>query len=317
MVEPHTECAGEACQQRGAPPGGVVPNSSTFNGAGNVKPEPRKHCRHGQKKVHRKGKVKCVPQRKECRSRQEGRLAMRPPVDLRSSASRSPKENLKMSRHFAFALTTALVVAAALRRSLDCFSLVADPRRQPPQQPLGTHQQCPGNHHDAGIGRRRPDARSGGKKLGCLGTSNELGELACLFFVGSELPPGVEPTPISTAEQLKTVLEPIYGPTVEVSGGPVGAAPLIVTVPGVSVPTISGLLTKKESEEQGKGRFGDATNKVLSNGGSGRLIVTVTNLGNEVVEAEGLPSNDSRRTAGGSGRNWLRSVLGRQWPGGM
>jgi hypothetical protein len=65
VVETHTECAGEACQQRGAPPGDLAPNSSTFNGAGNVKTKPRKHCRHGQKKVRHKGKVKCVPQKKK------------------------------------------------------------------------------------------------------------------------------------------------------------------------------------------------------------------------------------------------------------
>jgi hypothetical protein len=61
VVEQHTECAGEACQQRSAPPGVVAPNSSSFNGAGNLNVKPRKHCRRNQRKVRRKGKVKCVP----------------------------------------------------------------------------------------------------------------------------------------------------------------------------------------------------------------------------------------------------------------
>jgi hypothetical protein len=129
----------------------------------------------------------------------------------------------------------------------------------------------------------------GGKPIGCLGTQNELGELGCLFFVGPDLPPGVDPTAITTAEQLKTVLEPLYGPTVKVDGGPVGVAPLTVTVPGVAVPTIGGFLTREEAEQKEEIRFGKVTNKVLSNGGSGRLVVTVTNLGNETVEAEGSP----------------------------
>jgi Tfp pilus assembly protein PilW len=62
--EQHSECAGEACQGRTAPPGDVVPNSSSFNGAGNLKSKPHKHCRQGKKKVKRKGKVKCVPKKK-------------------------------------------------------------------------------------------------------------------------------------------------------------------------------------------------------------------------------------------------------------
>jgi hypothetical protein len=62
--EQHPECGGEACQQRGAPPNGVAPNSSSFNGAGNLEVKPRKHCHRGQRKVRRKGKVKCVPKKK-------------------------------------------------------------------------------------------------------------------------------------------------------------------------------------------------------------------------------------------------------------
>jgi hypothetical protein len=213
--------------------------------------------------------------------------------ELQSSASRVKKENLKMSRRFviaATALATALVIAAALPAMAGAASpwwqILDGSRPSNLWEPTDSVQEIQTTPEFEAVAQM---LEVEGKKIGCLGTANELGELACLFFVGSELPPGVEPTPISTAEQLKAVLEPIYGPTVEVSGGPVGTAPLIVTVAGTSVPTIGGLLTKKESEEQGKGRFGDATNKVLSNGGSGRLIVTVTNLGNEVVEAEGLP----------------------------
>jgi DNA-binding beta-propeller fold protein YncE len=63
-VEQHTECNGEACQHRGLPPGESAPNSSTFNGAGNLKQKPRKHCKKGQRKVKQKGKTKCVKAKK-------------------------------------------------------------------------------------------------------------------------------------------------------------------------------------------------------------------------------------------------------------
>jgi hypothetical protein len=61
---PPAPCAGEACQPSGSPPGDTPPNSATFNGAGNVKQKPHKHCKKGQKKVRRHGKVKCVKAKK-------------------------------------------------------------------------------------------------------------------------------------------------------------------------------------------------------------------------------------------------------------
>lgn len=57
-------CVGEACQPSSSPPADSPPNSAGFNGPGNVKSKPHKHCRKGQKKVHRKGKVKCVAKKK-------------------------------------------------------------------------------------------------------------------------------------------------------------------------------------------------------------------------------------------------------------
>jgi hypothetical protein len=65
VEEQHPECAGEACQPKGLPPGESPPNSSTFNGAGNVNQKPRKHCKKGQKKVKRHGKVRCVKKHKK------------------------------------------------------------------------------------------------------------------------------------------------------------------------------------------------------------------------------------------------------------
>jgi Tfp pilus assembly protein PilW len=72
VAEQHTECSGQACQQRGLPPGEPAPNSSTFNGAGNLKAKHAKHCRHGKKKVRRKGKVRCVPRSRSHRHGKHG-----------------------------------------------------------------------------------------------------------------------------------------------------------------------------------------------------------------------------------------------------
>jgi hypothetical protein len=61
VVEPPpAPCAGEACQGSETSPGRPPMTSATFNGAGNVNQKPHKHCRKGQKKVKRHGKVKCV-----------------------------------------------------------------------------------------------------------------------------------------------------------------------------------------------------------------------------------------------------------------
>jgi len=111
------------------------------------------------------------------------------------------------------------------------------------------------------------------ESIGCLASETFIGELGCLFFVGAP--------PTSNAAQLETLLEPIYGSDVEVTGGPVGVAPLVVTVPGRSVPPIF------FNEDNNQQTFGTAENKVISQGGSGRLIVTVTNLGDEAVDATG------------------------------
>ena len=114
-----------------------------------------------------------------------------------------------------------------------------------------------------------------GKIVGCLGSATFLGELGCELFLG--LPA------ITSAGQLATALEPFYGSDVEVIGGPVGESPLVVTVPGRSVAPIG------FNEEEGQPRFGTVKNEVESLGGSGRLVVTITNLGDEEVDATSNP----------------------------
>jgi hypothetical protein len=224
-------------------------------------------------------------------------------AELQSSASRVKKETLKMSKRFTVAIATlaaALVVAAALPAIAGAASpwwqILDGSRPSNLWEPTDSIQEIDAKPEFEGVVQM---LEVGGEPIGCLGTENELGELGCQFFVGPDLPPGVDPTAISTAAQLKTVLEPIYGPTVEVSGGPVGVAPLTITVPGTGVPTIGGFKTRAEAEVEENIRFGEVTNKIVSQGGSGRLVVTVTNLGNEAVEAEGLPVTIADELPGG------------------
>jgi hypothetical protein len=117
----------------------------------------------------------------------------------------------------------------------------------------------------------------GGKSF-CLHSETPLGGIGCAVFYG-ELPT------ITNAEQLEEALETVYGtPEVQVTGGPVGAAPLVVTVPGRGEPAI-GLPDPNDPSPH----FGTGTNHVISGGGSGRLLVTVTNLGDAPVDATNVP----------------------------
>ena len=106
-----------------------------------------------------------------------------------------------------------------------------------------------------------------GENIGCFGAGASA--FLCGFF-GLPL--------VETAAQLKPVLETAYGGPVEVTGGPVGENPMIVTVPGRNVPpvTFTPLL-------------GEASNNVISPGGSGRLVVTLTNIGDEKMDASTIP----------------------------
>jgi hypothetical protein len=110
----------------------------------------------------------------------------------------------------------------------------------------------------------------GGSTVGCLGTQNPLGEGVCVGLTGFQ--------PSETAAQLEAVLESAFGTSaVEVSGGPVGGEPFKVNAPG-GVPAI-----------KFANGFGSADLKVIAPGGSGRLVVTATNLGHAPVDATETP----------------------------
>jgi hypothetical protein len=122
----------------------------------------------------------------------------------------------------------------------------------------------------------------GGEAIGCMGAGGTLGlsaEQICQFIAGF-------PSAVETAAQLEELLEPVYGTgEVEVTGGPATTQPFTITVAGRSVSPVQ--VTPLNNEVFGI--FGTAETKIISPGGSGRLIVTVTNLGDEEVDGSGTP----------------------------
>jgi len=208
---------------------------------------------------------------------------MKPLAERLGPAARTPKENPKMSSRFAIALaaiTAALALFAALPAvagaTTPWWQILDGSRPSNLWEPTDSVQEITATTGEAfgfeGVVQKMEINR---ESIGCLGTENFLGEAGCAGFVGA---------PATTnATQLEALLEPIYGTDVEVTGGPVGVAPLVVTVPGRTVAPIF------FNEDDGQFRAGTAENKIISLGGSGRLVVTVTNLGDEAVDATGEP----------------------------
>ncbi|MGB8510596.1 MAG: hypothetical protein WCD76_19650, partial [Pyrinomonadaceae bacterium] len=97
---------------------------------------------------------------------------------------------------------------------------------------------------------------------------------------------------ITTAVQLEAALEAAFEtPTVQVSGGPVekGAgltAIFLVTTPGRPMPVVSLVTANPEVEAK---FIGSGQAKILSAGGSGRLALTITNIGDAPVDATTTP----------------------------
>ncbi len=112
-----------------------------------------------------------------------------------------------------------------------------------------------------------------GEVIACLGA----GDFAayCPFFVQDK---DENPAPVvETASQLEAALEAASGKDVTVTGGPTGGEPFTIKASG-SFPTI-----------EVEGLIGKAAGKVISPGGSGRLLVTLTNLGDAPLDATEVP----------------------------
>jgi hypothetical protein len=126
------------------------------------------------------------------------------------------------------------------------------------------------------FGQAAAGIKVGEEPVACLGATF-FAEFACPSYG----------FPVSeTAAQLKEALEPSLGPEVEVTGGPAGGEPFIITVPGRAAPPIT---PYQIEEEPFNTIFGKFTSRVLSPGGSGRLVVTLTNLGDAPVDATSTP----------------------------
>jgi hypothetical protein len=124
----------------------------------------------------------------------------------------------------------------------------------------------------------------GGEVVGCLGSGGFPLTPEILIpaeqFCQAETSHGAD----ETAAELQTTLEAAYGGTVQVTGGPPGVAPMEVTTPGRWVEPLKLTVIKF----QGVFDMGTAQTSVISKD-SGRLVATVTNLGNAPVDATDTP----------------------------
>jgi len=120
----------------------------------------------------------------------------------------------------------------------------------------------------------------GGEVVGCIG-AGELGLPATLLC---ELETGFPAA--ETAEQLEAMLEAenAYGPgEVEVSGGPAGSPFEVTTEWGKPALSVSALLFEGALE------LGEEVGSKVTSEGSGRLTVTLTNLGDAPMDATSTP----------------------------
>ncbi len=118
-----------------------------------------------------------------------------------------------------------------------------------------------------------------GKVVGCMGSETFLAPIICEVGIGFPA--------IRTAAELESLLEAAFETSeLEVTGGPVGGAPFVVR-------TASGAPTVTVNTELEPGPppvlVGNASTKVISPGGSGRLVLTITNLGDAPVDATESP----------------------------
>jgi hypothetical protein len=111
-----------------------------------------------------------------------------------------------------------------------------------------------------------------GENIACLGAGDFAAFCPAFVQDKDENPVAV----VETAAELEAALEAASGKDISVTGGPTGGEPFKIEAPGMFPLQVEGLI-------------GSAAQKTINPGGSGRLVVTITNLGNEAVEAEGSP----------------------------
>ena len=123
----------------------------------------------------------------------------------------------------------------------------------------------------------------GGEVIGCLGEGLG-GTVGCFEGTGK--------APVSSAAALQAMLEatPQYsaGEGVKVSGGPVGGAPFLIETPKRWAP---GPVAVRVLPFEGAA-LGSASSEVISEG-SGRLVITLTDLGNGPTDGTPVHIHDS------------------------
>jgi hypothetical protein len=116
-----------------------------------------------------------------------------------------------------------------------------------------------------------------GDVVGCLGTDN---------FAGTEVCASAGFAPTTTAPQLQALLEGVFGAgDVEVTGGPVAGDPFLVTIRNQGAAPTIGVVPI----EYFGAKFGKVETTLIAAGGSGRLLLTVTNIGDAPVDATETP----------------------------
>jgi hypothetical protein len=194
------------------------------------------------------------------------------------AAADSTKENHPMSKRLASLLAAASLIALVIlpiasAKATSPWWQVLDGSRpshlwEPKSnvQEIETHLGVEFGEEFAVIG-----VEVEGTMVGCLGLHTFFSEAICEFVVGF---PARE-----TAAEFESLLESAFGTsTVDVTGGPVGGAPLVATTVGRSAPAITL-----------KPFVGSGTSRVIEPGGSGRLVLTITNLGDAPVDGTETP----------------------------
>jgi hypothetical protein len=125
----------------------------------------------------------------------------------------------------------------------------------------------------------------GGETIGCLG-SGEFSKVI-YHYTAEELCESVVGFPASeTPEQFAQMLEEgPYGARVQVTGGPAGTAPFLITTTDRWVPAPIVITPITYLVGAIEYTFGSASSRVTSEG-SGRLVLTATNLGDAPVDGE-------------------------------
>ncbi len=166
-----------------------------------------------------------------------------------------------------FALSTAPAASA----SMPWWQVITGSRPTNMWEPTDNEQEIEVESGPIGAGIK---LEVKGEVVGCLGTGPAAGFLCPLTGFAA----------IETAAQLEPVLESAFETSaVEVTGGPVGSAPFLITTPDRSVPAV-GVTPAVQSPISGS-----AEAKILAAGGSGRLVLTATNIGDAPVDATDTP----------------------------